>query len=90
MVPGWDGENMLNPHLQRHPAFIPIARHRGSRLVESLAIIFDLGYVFTTKASASSGLIQNLEPNWQLFGKISIFYEDFGSLMPFLVLNPER
>jgi hypothetical protein len=49
-----------------------------------------LGCVFTRKASASSGLIQNLEPNWQLFGKMSIFNEDFGSLMPSLslTLNP--
>jgi hypothetical protein len=48
-----------------------------------------LGCVFTTKASASSGLIQDLEPNWQLSGEISIFNEDFKSLMSFLVLNPE-
>jgi hypothetical protein len=47
--------------------------------------------VFTTKASISSGLIQNLEPNWQLFGEMSIINEDFGSLMPSLslTLNPE-
>jgi hypothetical protein len=25
----------------------------------------------------------NLEPNWQLFGKMSIVNEDFGSIMPF-------
>jgi hypothetical protein len=28
-----------------------------------------------------------LEPNWQLFGKMSIFNEDFGSLMPSLSLT---
>ena len=31
-----------------------------------------IGCVFTTKASASSGLIQNLEPIWQLFKGMSI------------------
>ena len=41
-----------------------------------------LGSAFTTKASASSGLFQNLEQNWQFFGKLSIYNEDFGSLMP--------
>jgi len=46
-----------------------------------------LGWVFSRKASASSGLIQNLEPNWQLFGKMSIFNEDFGSSMPSLSLT---
>jgi hypothetical protein len=50
----------------------------------------DLGCVFTRKASASSDLIQDLEPNWHLFGKMSIFNEDFGSLNAFFVLNPER
>ncbi len=46
-----------------------------------------LGCIFTKKASASSGLIQNLEPKWQLFGKASIFNEDFGSSMPSLSLT---
>ena len=46
-----------------------------------------LGCLFTRKASASLGLIQNLEPNWQLFGNMSIFNEDFGSLMPSLSLT---
>ena len=46
-----------------------------------------LGCIFTRKASASSGLIQNLEPNWQLFGKMSIFNENFGSLIPSLSLT---
>ncbi len=47
---------------------------QGCILVPGLQI----GCVFTTKASASSGLIQNLEPNWQLFKGISIFNEDSG------------
>jgi hypothetical protein len=37
-----------------------------------------LGCVFTRKASASSSLIQDLEPNRQLFEKMRIFNEDFG------------
>jgi len=35
-----------------------------------------------------SGLIQNVEPNWQLLGKMSIFNEDFGFSMPSLSLTP--
>ena len=46
-----------------------------------------LGCVFRRKASASSGLIENLEPNWQLFRKMSIYNKDFGSLMPSLSLT---
>ena len=43
------------------------------------------------KASASSGVIQNLEPNWQLLGKMSLFKEALGSSMPSfsLTLNVE-
>ncbi len=43
------------------------------------------------KASVSSGLIQNLKPNWQLLGKMNICNEDFGSSIPslFLTLNVE-
>ena len=52
-----------------------------------LAHRLHLGCVFTRKASTSSGQFQNLEPNWQLFGKISIFNEDFGYLMPSLSLT---
>ena len=42
---------------------------------------------FTRKGSASSGLIQNLELNWQLFRGKSIFDKDLGSLMPSLSLT---
>jgi hypothetical protein len=28
-----------------------------------------------------------VKPNWQLFGKMSVFNEDFGSLMPSLSLT---
>ena len=37
-----------------------------------------LGCAFTRKASASSGLIQDSEPNWQLLGEMGIFNKDFG------------
>ena len=42
---------------------------QGSILVSGL----HLGCVFARKTSASSDLIQNLEPNWHLFEKMSIF-----------------
>jgi hypothetical protein len=46
--------------------------------------------VFIRKASSSTGLIQNLEPNWQLLEKMTMFNEDFGSSMPLpLTLNVE-
>ncbi len=41
--------------------------------------------LFKKKASASSGLIQNLELNWQLFRGKSIFYADLESLMLYLL-----
>jgi len=53
------------------------SRVQGSILVPGL----HLGCVFTGKASASSGLKQNPEPNRQLFAEMSIFDEDFRSLM---------
>jgi len=56
---------------------------QGSILVPGL----HLECVFTRKASSSSGLIQNLEPNGQLLGKISVFNEDFWSSMPSLSLT---
>jgi hypothetical protein len=46
-----------------------------------------LGCVFRRKVSASSGSIQNLEPNWQLFRKMGIYNKDFGSSMPSLSLT---
>ena len=55
----------------------------GSVLVAGLY----LEYVFTRKALVSSGLILNLEPNWQLFSKMSNVNEDFGSLMASLSLT---
>jgi hypothetical protein len=52
----------------------------------TLVLGLDLGCVFANKAVASSGLIQNLELNWQLFEKRRIFNEDFGPFMPYLSL----
>ena len=43
--------------------------------------------VFIRKASSSTGLIQSLEPNRQLFEKMTILNEDFGSSMPSLPLT---
>jgi hypothetical protein len=56
---------------------------QGSILVPGL----HLRCVFTREASASSGPIQNLERNWQLFGKMSVFNEDFGPSIPSLSLT---
>jgi hypothetical protein len=50
------------------------SRVQGSILVHGV----HLGSVFMRKASASSGLIQNLELNWQLLGKMSIFNPAFS------------
>jgi hypothetical protein len=84
-------------------SFDPVVRLWGSRRVELLVSVhgfigsgvqgcifihrLHIRCVFTTKASASSGLIQNLKPNWQLFKGMSIFNEDFWSLMPSLSLT---
>ncbi len=46
-----------------------------------------LGSVFTRKELASSGLIQDLKPNWQLFWKMNIYIENFRSSMPSLSLT---
>jgi len=39
------------------------------------------------KSVSFVSLIQNVEPNWQLFGKIGIFNKDCESLMPSLSLT---
>jgi hypothetical protein len=56
---------------------------QGSILVPGL----HLRCVFTRKVSALSGLIQNLESNWQLLRKMNIFNKDSGSSMPSLSLT---
>ena len=45
------------------------------------------GAYLREKRQAWSCLIQNLEPNWQLLGKMNIFNEDFGSSIPSLSLT---
>jgi hypothetical protein len=76
---------------ERLQIFVSVHGFKGSGVQGCILVPgLHLWYVFTRKASASSGLIQNLKPNWQLFGEMSIFNEDFGSLMSFFVLNPER
>jgi hypothetical protein len=63
-----------------------VQRFRGSRFYSHPGL--HLGCVFTRKESASSiALIQNMEPNWQLFVERNIFNEEFGSLMPSLSLT---
>ena len=70
------------------PAFGGAVSDHGSGVQGSILVHgVHLGYVFMRKASASSGLIQNSELNWQLLGKMSIFNEDFGSSMLSLTLN---
>jgi len=76
-----DGQRICRWHTC--PFFRRRSGVQGSILVPGL----HLGRVLTRKASASSGLIQNLEPSWQLFGKMSILKENFGSLMPSLSLT---
>ena len=59
---------------------------RGSRFHSRPWTAFGIR-IYEKNVSFSSSLIQNLEPNGQLFGKMSIFNEDFGSLMPSLSLT---
>ncbi len=61
---------------------------KGSGVQGSILVLWlHLGCEFTGKASASSGHIQNLEPNWQFLWKTSIFNEDFGPSIPSLSLT---
>ena len=75
----------LSKHVSRRSR---VQRFRGSEVQGSILVPgLNLECVFTSKASSSSGLIQILEPNWQLLGKMNIFNEDFGSSMPSLSLT---
>ena len=47
---------------------IKVLRFKGSGVQGSIRVPgLRLGCVFMRKASTSSGLIENVEPNWQLF-----------------------
>jgi hypothetical protein len=59
---------------------------RGSIFVPGL----HLGCVFTRRASASSGLIQKLEPNLAIIWKNEYFYRVPRVFKAFFFLNPER
>jgi len=71
--------------------FVGIHGFKGSGVQGSILITgLHLGCVFTRKASASSGLIQNLQPKWQLFGKNEYFWRGLRVFNAFFVLNSER
>ena len=73
------------------PAFGGDLGDQGSGVQSSILVPrLHLGCIFTTKASASSGVSHNLEPNWQLLGKMSLFNEASGSSMPSLSLTLNR
>jgi len=74
--------------LKKDTFLVSVHGFKGSEVQGSILIPgLNLECVFTSKASSSSGLIQNWEPNWQLLGKMNIFNEDFGSSMPSLSLT---
>ena len=80
--------NYINLHILSKTFFVGVHGFKCSGVQGSILVPgLHLGCVFAGKASASSGLIQNLEPNRQLFGEISIFDKDFGSSMPSLSLT---
>jgi hypothetical protein len=61
---------------------------KGSRVQGSILVAgLHSGCVFTRKASASSALIQNMAQNWQLFGKMGIFYREFLVFDAFMSLT---
>jgi len=65
-----------------------VQRLKGSEVQGSILVPgLHLGCVFTRKASASSGIIKIWSQIGKYFGKMSIFSEYFGSLMPSLSLT---
>jgi len=59
--------------------FVGVHGFKGSEVQGSIfAPRLDLECVFTRKASFSSGIIQNLEQNWQLPGKMAILTKTLG------------
>jgi len=87
----WIEDFEVNPAiagLAKERIMVTVHGFKGSEVQGSILVPgLDLGYVFTKKASALSGLIQNLEPNWQLFGIMRIFNEGFRSSMTSLSLT---
>ena len=78
----------LNPDKREITNNVGVHGFKGSEVQGSILDAgLHLGCVFTRKASASLSLIQNLEPNWQVFREMRIFNEDFQSLMPSLSLT---
>jgi hypothetical protein len=68
----WQGSEPGGHHIFSPPRHEIVRVHgfKGSGVQGCILVPgLDLGCVFTRKASASSGLIQNLESNWLLFGK---------------------
>jgi hypothetical protein len=63
-----------------------VQRFRGSRFNSRPWTAFGMR-IYEKSVSFVRNLIQSLEQNWQLFGEMSIFTEDFGSLMPSLSLT---
>jgi len=63
--------------------FVVVHGFKGSEVQGSVLVHgVHLGTVFIRKASALLGPIQNLELNWQLLGKMSIFNDDLGASIP--------
>ena len=89
MLPEHRLELMKKPFIygksSRNNRRLRVQRFRGSEVQGSIFVPgLYLERVFIRKALSSTGLIQNLEPNWQLLEKMTMFNEDFESSMPFL------
>jgi hypothetical protein len=68
--------------------FVCVHGFKGSEVQGSIFVpVLHLERVFMKKALSSAGLIQNLEPNWQLLDKMTMFNEDCGYSMPSLPLT---
>jgi hypothetical protein len=61
---------------------------KGSEVQGSIFVPgLHLERLFIRKASFSTGLIQNLELNWKLLWKMTMFNEGFGTSIPSLPLT---
>ena len=69
-------------------SFVGVHGFKGSEVQGSIFVPgVHLERVFIGKTSSSTGLIKNLEPNFQLLWEMTMFNEDFGSSMPSLSLT---